>query len=114
MADPAPSAASPARTVLSALLIGVWTALVTVGVLYLADANMSFRFEREIAARLDRLEGGGAGGADGPRLEALEGKIEALQGQVGALDATVSTADIEASNGVIHVIDSVLMPDAAM
>jgi uncharacterized surface protein with fasciclin (FAS1) repeats len=25
-------------------------------------------------------------------------------------DATVTTADIEASNGVIHVIDKVIMP----
>jgi uncharacterized surface protein with fasciclin (FAS1) repeats len=25
-------------------------------------------------------------------------------------DATVTTADIEASNGVIHVIDSVILP----
>jgi uncharacterized surface protein with fasciclin (FAS1) repeats len=28
-------------------------------------------------------------------------------------DATVTTADIEASNGVIHIIDSVLLPPAA-
>ena len=27
-------------------------------------------------------------------------------------DATVTTADIEASNGVIHVIDKVIMPDS--
>ena len=28
-------------------------------------------------------------------------------------DATVTTADVEASNGVIHIIDSVLLPPAA-
>ena len=27
-------------------------------------------------------------------------------------NATVTTADVEASNGVIHVIDTVLMPPA--
>jgi len=32
------------------------------------------------------------------------------EGGVMVNDAAVSTADIEASNGVIHVIDSVLMP----
>lgn len=37
--------------------------------------------------------------------------INAMNG-VMVNDATVTTADIEASNGVIHVIDKVLMPDA--
>jgi uncharacterized surface protein with fasciclin (FAS1) repeats len=37
--------------------------------------------------------------------------ITTLDGQVMIDDATVIQADIEASNGVIHVIDSVLMPE---
>ena len=34
-------------------------------------------------------------------------------GTVMVNDATVVTADIEASNGIIHVIDTVLVPPAA-
>jgi uncharacterized surface protein with fasciclin (FAS1) repeats len=37
-------------------------------------------------------------------------KIKVVDGKVMINDATVVTADIEASNGVIHVIDSVLIP----
>jgi uncharacterized surface protein with fasciclin (FAS1) repeats len=33
-------------------------------------------------------------------------------GKVMINNATVTTADVEASNGVIHVIDTVLMPPA--
>ena len=36
-----------------------------------------------------------------------------LSGGAKINDSSISTADIEASNGVIHVIDSVLMPPAA-
>ncbi len=36
--------------------------------------------------------------------------IKTMDGKVMINDATVTTADIEASNGVIHVIDTVLMP----
>ena len=39
-------------------------------------------------------------------------KIDATSG-VKVNDATVTTADVEASNGVIHIIDTVLMPSAA-
>ena len=39
-------------------------------------------------------------------------KIDATSG-VKINDATVTTADVEASNGVIHIIDTVLMPSAA-
>lgn len=42
-------------------------------------------------------------------VEGSELKIDASSG-VKINDATVTQADIEASNGVIHVIDSVLMP----
>ena len=38
-------------------------------------------------------------------------KIDATDG-VKINDATVATADVEASNGVIHIIDTVLMPSA--
>lgn len=37
--------------------------------------------------------------------------IKAKDGKVKVGKATVTTADIEASNGVIHVIDRVLMPE---
>ncbi|MCY7321992.1 MAG: fasciclin domain-containing protein [Phormidesmis sp. CAN_BIN36] len=37
-------------------------------------------------------------------------KISASSGSVKINDATVITPDIEADNGVIHVIDSVLLP----
>lgn len=36
--------------------------------------------------------------------------IEVVDGSVMIDGATVATTDIEASNGVIHVIDGVLMP----
>jgi uncharacterized surface protein with fasciclin (FAS1) repeats len=42
-------------------------------------------------------------------VEGSELKIDASSG-VKINDATVTQADIEASNGVIHVIDSVLLP----
>ena len=41
-----------------------------------------------------------------------EVKINAADG-VKINDATVTTADVETSNGVIHIIDTVLMPSAA-
>ncbi len=40
-----------------------------------------------------------------------EVKVDAASG-VKINDATVTTADVEASNGVIHIIDTVLMPAA--
>lgn len=39
--------------------------------------------------------------------------IEVVDGMVKINDATVTTADVMASNGIIHVIDTVLMPPAA-
>lgn len=39
-------------------------------------------------------------------------KIDTTSG-VKINDATVTTADVEASNGVIHIIDTVLLPPAA-
>ena len=39
----------------------------------------------------------------------LSVRVEA-DGSAKANDATITTADIEASNGVIHVIDTVLLP----
>lgn len=41
-----------------------------------------------------------------------EVKIDAADG-VKINNATVTTADVETSNGVIHIIDAVLMPSAA-
>lgn len=37
--------------------------------------------------------------------------FEVMEGNVMVNDSTVVTADIEASNGVIHVIDTVLLPE---
>jgi len=42
------------------------------------------------------------------------GKIKIVAGEgVSVNNASVIAADVEASNGVIHVIDTVLMPGAA-
>ena len=49
---------------------------------------------------------------NGMEAETVEGSpiTVSLDNGVMVNDATVTTADIEASNGVIHVIDKVLMP----
>ncbi len=50
---------------------------------------------------------------DGQLLTTVEGsklKVMVKDGVVTVGNATVTTADIEASNGVIHVIDKVLLP----
>jgi uncharacterized surface protein with fasciclin (FAS1) repeats len=43
-------------------------------------------------------------------VEGSELKIDASNGSVKVNDATVSTPDVGADNGVIHVIDTVLIP----
>ncbi|MCE5325582.1 MAG: fasciclin domain-containing protein [Planctomycetaceae bacterium] len=46
-------------------------------------------------------------------LKSLSGeelKISTKDGKTMVNDATVTTADVEASNGVVHLIDTVLMP----
>lgn len=48
--------------------------------------------------------------SDARTAEGAELKISHADGKVMAGDATVTQADIMASNGVIHVIDKVLMP----
>ena len=51
--------------------------------------------------------------SDGMRAETVQGKyinIEIANGNVFIEDAMVTTADIECSNGVIHVIDTVMVP----
>jgi uncharacterized surface protein with fasciclin (FAS1) repeats len=50
---------------------------------------------------------------DGHDLTSVEGeklKVSIKDGKVTVGDAHVTTADIAASNGVIHVIDKVMMP----
>ncbi|MGB0499043.1 MAG: fasciclin domain-containing protein [Rubricella sp.] len=46
-------------------------------------------------------------------VETVEGSTVAVDGRDGVMvnDATVIQADIEATNGVIHVIDTVLIPE---
>ena len=46
----------------------------------------------------------------------VQGEMVDINAKEGVMidGAKVVTADIEASNGVIHVIDAVIMPDAAM
>ena len=39
--------------------------------------------------------------------------IKVVDGKVMINDATVATADVAVSNGVIHVIDTVLLPPAS-
>lgn len=52
-----------------------------------------------------------AGMTSAKTVEGSEVTVKAENGVVMINDATVTSADIEASNGVIHVIDTVLMPE---
>ncbi|MCC5637020.1 fasciclin domain-containing protein [Nostoc sp. CHAB 5844] len=45
-----------------------------------------------------------------PTVEGSSIRIDASNGGVKINDATVTTPDVEADNGVIHVIDTVLIP----
>ena len=47
-------------------------------------------------------------------VQGSELALATADGQLMVNDATVTEADIQASNGVIHVIDAVLMPKAKM
>jgi uncharacterized surface protein with fasciclin (FAS1) repeats len=49
-----------------------------------------------------------------PTVQGGELDLTTADGQLMVNDATVTEADIQASNGVIHVIDAVLMPEAEM
>lgn len=52
---------------------------------------------------------------DGQSVETVNGEsvaISVVDGTVMVDDATVTTTDLEADNGVVHVIDSVLLPAA--
>ncbi|MEE4120505.1 MAG: fasciclin domain-containing protein [Paracoccaceae bacterium] len=51
--------------------------------------------------------------SDGMEAETVQGQTVTIgtEGGVTVNGANVVTADIEASNGVIHVIDAVIMPD---
>jgi len=51
---------------------------------------------------------------DAPTVQGTDLALATADGQLMVNDATVTEADIQASNGVIHVIDSVLMPKAKM
>ena len=45
-----------------------------------------------------------------PTVEGSELAVDASSGSVKVNNATVTQTDIEADNGVIHVIDTVLIP----
>jgi uncharacterized surface protein with fasciclin (FAS1) repeats len=52
-------------------------------------------------------------GLDGQEVETLSGEkvmVKVLDGEVYINDSKVVITDIETSNGVIHVIDAVLVP----
>jgi uncharacterized surface protein with fasciclin (FAS1) repeats len=53
-----------------------------------------------------------SGLSDGQKVKTVNGQeiTVSINGSVKIDGATVVTADLEASNGVIHVIDSVIMP----
>ena len=51
-----------------------------------------------------------AGMTEAKTVNGKEVKLKSADGKVMVNDSTVVKADIEASNGVIHVIDAVLMP----
>ena len=51
-----------------------------------------------------------AGMSSAATVEGSDIAIKVVDGKVMINDATVVMADVECSNGVIHVIDSVLMP----
>ena len=44
-------------------------------------------------------------------VEGSEVKIDASNGSVKVNDSTVATPDVAADNGVIHIIDTVLLPE---
>jgi uncharacterized surface protein with fasciclin (FAS1) repeats len=51
--------------------------------------------------------------SDGLEAETLQGatvSFSVMDGEVRINDARIVTTDIEASNGVIHVIDAVILP----
>jgi len=51
---------------------------------------------------------------DGQELTTVQGgklKVSIEDGEVMVGDAIVTTADVIASNGVIHIVDAVLLPD---
>ena len=45
-------------------------------------------------------------------MNSAEVKIKAMNGKIMINDAHVTAGDVKASNGVIHVIDKVLLPPA--
>ena len=62
---------------------------------------------RVVAADITRMNGAEPTTINGQKLD-----IEVRGGKVFVNQAQVTTADVAASNGVIHVIDAVLMPSA--
>jgi uncharacterized surface protein with fasciclin (FAS1) repeats len=63
---------------------------------------------RVSAADLMRTNGATPATVNGQTLD-----VVVTGGKVTANDANVVTADVQASNGVIHIVDAVLMPTAA-
>jgi uncharacterized surface protein with fasciclin (FAS1) repeats len=64
-----------------------------------------------VAGRVTSADITRAGGAQPVSVQGQPLMVEVASGIVRVEGATVLTADVEASNGVIHVIDAVMIPD---
>ena len=71
--------------------------------------------EERVQRRLAAILAADVVGLDGQSVATVNGAqidIAVADGTVSINDATVVATDIDASNGVIHVIDTVLLPPA--
>jgi len=66
-----------------------------------------------VAGEVDAATAISLDGQSASTVNGAEIAISVVNGNVMVNDATVTTADIAASNGIIHVIDKVLLPPAA-
>lgn len=66
-----------------------------------------------VAGEVDAQTAIGLDGQTAETIDSAEIAISVVDGDVMVNDATVTTTDVMASNGIIHVIDTVLLPPAA-
>jgi len=95
-----------------ALLVGVWTALFTLGALYLADDKVSFAFERSLETRLERIEAGLRPGG-GETGEALTTRLDGLEGEIKSIGATVGDVATTLQGAVAKLDDAIARMDKA-